>query len=165
MNSSVGTAMTILGLNTWLFRNAMENVDSTKAAFRINKETNPFDRIAGHVTVTRAGIANALGIETPDLGWGDFSAAKGLGAQFAPELECPALADIAVKFNHVTEALMSGLPKVSDETLAAPSPFPIPGDNPTVGDLLSFLTMHETYHIGQLGLLKKSMGGKRIMDG
>ena len=59
---------------------------------------------------------------------------------------------------------MAQLPNVSEETLAAPSPFPIPGDNQTLGDLLAFLTMHESYHIGQLGLIKKSMTGKRIMD-
>ena len=48
--------------------------------------------------------------------------------------------------------------------LAKASPIPIPGDNPTLADLLAFLTMHETYHIGQMGLLKKSMGGSRVMD-
>ena len=64
----------------------------------------------------------------------------------------------------MTEALMAKLPDVSDETLAAPSPLPIPGDNPTVKDLVAFLTMHETYHIGQMGLLRKSMTGTRIMD-
>lgn len=164
MNPSVDTPMTILGFNTWLFRNAIQDVQAGKTGYRASDNTNPFDRIAGHLTCARRDLANVLGIETPDLPWGAFSSAKGLGAQFAPELDCPSLTDIATQFNHVTEALMAGLPKVSDETLAAASPIPIPGDKPTVADLLSFLTMHETYHIGQLGLLKKGMGGKRIMD-
>jgi len=165
MNPSVGTVMHILGLNTWLFGNAVKDVESGKSAFRANDNTNEFDRIAGHVTCARHGITKLLGIETPDLGWGDFESVEGPGAQFSAELECPSLEDIGTKFNQVTEALMAKLPEVSDETLATASPIPIPGDDPTIGDLFTFLTMHETYHIGQLGLLKKGMGGKRIMDG
>jgi uncharacterized damage-inducible protein DinB len=32
-------------------------------------------------------------------------------------------------------------------------------------DLLGFMAMHETYHIGQMGILKKSMGGPGVMEG
>ena len=65
----------------------------------------------------------------------------------------------------MTDILMAALPGISEETLAGPAPLLIPGDNPTVRDQMAFLTMHESYHLGQLGLLKKSMGGKGIMGG
>jgi uncharacterized damage-inducible protein DinB len=59
---------------------------------------------------------------------------------------------------------MAKLPEVPEPLLNAPASLPIPGDNPTMRDQLAFMTMHETYHIGQLGLLKKSMGGTEIMS-
>jgi len=164
MNPTVATNHKILGYNTWLFGNAVANVGADKTGYRVNNDTNQFDRLAGHLTVTRYNMAKMIGIGVPALGWGAFEKAEGPGAQFATDLECPQFDDITTKFNHVTEALMSKLPEVSDSTLSQASPIPIPGDNPTIGDLLTFLTMHETYHIGQMGLLKKSMSGKRIMD-
>jgi len=164
MNPTVGSAASILGYNTWLFGNAVKDVQADKAGYRFDDNTNSFDRVAGHIVVARHGLASILGVDVPSLEWGDFADVKGPGAQFAPELTCPSLNDIASKFNHITESLMAKLPEVSEEKLAEPSPFPIPGDNPTVRDLLSFLAMHETYHLGQMGLLKKSMTGTRIMD-
>jgi uncharacterized damage-inducible protein DinB len=153
----------ILGYNAWLFGNALDAVDEANSTHRVDDNTNPFGRLAGHVTVSRHGLAGLLGIEVPELPWGSFGDFA-MGKQFEPDAECPPLGEIQDMFKQVTEALMAKLPDVSDGALAAPSPFPIPGENPTMGDLLAFLTMHETYHIGQMGLLKKSMSGKPIMD-
>jgi len=155
--------MTILGYNAWLFGNAVEGVDEAESTHRAGDNTNPFGRVAGHVAVARHGLAGLLKIDVPELPWGSF-ADFSMGGQFNPDVKCPPLAEIQNMFNQITEAFMAKLPDVSDDILSAPSPFPIPGDNPTVGDLLAFLTMHETYHIGQMGLLKKSMSGNRIMD-
>ncbi len=164
MSETLGMTMTILGYNTWLFGNALQDVSAEQAAYCVDERTNKFSRIAGHLVVGRHGFTNLLQIEVPALEWGPFGE-PGIGHQFEEERECPPLEDIAAKFGGVTEVLMSRLPEVSEDLLASPSPIPIPGENPTMRDLVAFMTMHETYHIGQLGLLKKSMGGKRIMDG
>lgn len=162
MSESLATVMNILGYNTWLFQNALKDVSAEQAGYRADERTNKFGRIAGHVAVGRHGIASVLHLEVRELTWGSF-AEFGMGKQFEEERDCPPLDDIAAKFNSVTEVLMAKLPEVAEDVLDAPAPRPIPGENPTVRDMLAFLTMHETYHIGQLGLLKKSMGGKEIM--
>ncbi len=162
MSASLGMTMSILGYNAWMFGNAVKDVSAEQAGFRVNDNTNAFDRLAGHVVVSRHGMGGLVKLEMPELPWGSF-AEFGMGTQFDEGRECASLGDIAEKFNNVSEVLMANLPQVSDDVLTSPSPFPIPGEGQTMQDLLAFLTMHETYHIGQLGLLKKSMSGTSIM--
>ena len=154
---------TILGYNTWLFGNAVTDVSQEQADYRIGESTNAFDRLAGHVTIGRHGIAAMLGIEVPEVAWGPF-AEFGQGIQFDSTRPVPSLAEIMAHFERVTSLLTVGLPEVSESLLDSPATFAIPGDNPTMRDQLAFMTMHETYHIGQMGLLKKHMSGVGIMQ-
>ena len=163
MSGSVDTAEKILGYNTWLFQNAVKDVSEARFAYRVNDRTNAFDRLAGHVTVCRHGIAAMLHVGVPELPWGTF-AEFGFGTQFETERACPPLPEIAGMFDEVTSVLMADLASVPDDVFAEPSAFEIPGENPTMRDLLGFMAMHETYHIGQMGILKRSMGGPGVME-
>ena len=164
MSGSLDSVMNILGYNTWLFQSAVKDVGEDRFDFRVNERTNTFDRLAGHVTVCRHALAAMLQIEVPELPWGSFGE-FGFGMQFEPERVCPPLPEVVSVFDQVTEALTQGLADVPDEVLAESSPFGIPGEGQTMRDLLDFMTMHETYHIGQMGILKKSMGGAGVMEG
>jgi uncharacterized damage-inducible protein DinB len=164
MSGSLDTAITIFGYNAWLFQSAVKDVGEDRFSYQANDRTNAFDRLAGHVTVCRHGIAAMLHIGVPELPWGTFGE-FGFGTQFEVERVCPPLPEIAAMFDDVTAVLMAELGSVPDEVLAEPAAFAIPGENPTMRDLLGFMAMHETYHIGQMGLLKKSMGGPGVMEG
>ncbi|MEJ2341342.1 MAG: DinB family protein [Gemmatimonadales bacterium] len=164
MSGSLDTAMNILGYNTWLFQSAVKDVSEDRFAYRINDRTNAFDRLAGHVTVCRHAVASMLQLEVPELPWGTFGE-FGFGMQFEPQRVCPPLPEVAAMFDAVTAVLMAELTSVPEDVLAEPSPFEIPGDGQTMRDLLAFMAMHETYHIGQMGILKKSMGGPGVMEG
>jgi DinB superfamily len=57
------------------------------------------------------------------------------------------------------EGIQAGLGRITAERLAAP----LPEDrNPfrlaNVGEVLSVLVFHETYHVGQLGLIRRTLG-------
>ncbi len=164
MSASLETVRNILGYNAWLFQMAVKDVGRDRFAYRVDDRTNAFDRLAGHVTVCRHGTAAMLHIAVPDLEWGTFGE-FGFGTQFEPERVCPPLPEIASAFERVTAALMDGLSGVPDDVFAERAAFDIPGENPTMRDLLDFMVMHETYHIGHMGLLKKSMSGKGVMEG
>jgi len=164
MSGSLDTAMNILGYNTWLFQSAVKDVDEGRFDYRANERTNAFDRLAGHVTVCRHAVAAMLQMEVPELPWGTFGE-FGFGMQFEAERACPPLPELAAMFDTVTAVLMAELESVPEDVLAEPSPFEIPGEGQTMRDLLAFMAMHETYHIGQMGILKKSMGGPGVMEG
>ena len=164
MTTTTDSTATILGYNTWLFGNAVKDVGQDQADHRVSETTNPFDRLAGHVTIGRHGITAMLKIEVPEVAWGPF-ADFGQGVQFDSKRPVPPLTEITAHFHRVTGLLMAGLPNVPQSLLDSPANLPIPGENPTMRDQLAFMTMHETYHIGQMGLLKKHMGGEGIMGG
>ena len=164
MSGSLDTVLNIFGYNAWLFQNAVKDVGEDRFDFRVNDRTNAFDRLAGHVTVCRHGTGSMLQIAMPELPWGTFGE-FGFGTQFERERICPPLPEIVSVFEEVSGVLMAGLGSVPDEVFDAPAAFDIPGENPTMRDLLGFMAMHETYHIGQMGILKKSMGGPGVMEG
>jgi len=53
---------------------------------------------------------------------------------------------------------LGSLPAGSLEEEIDPSLFPVPPEVPTRGALVSFLLFHESYHAGQLGLLRRALG-------
>lgn len=62
-------------------------------------------------------------------------------------------------WNAAQEKIQAGLGKITDEQLAAP----LPEDrNPfrlaNVGEMFTVLAFHETYHIGQLGVIRRTIG-------
>ena len=152
----------VFGHNTWIFANAVKDVPADKESLTL-EGTNSFVRVAGHVTVCRHAVCGMVQGKIEPLPWGSF-AEFDIGAQFKADHEAPSLAEIVKEWEAASQVLTSGLGSVSAETLLAPSPLPIPGDHPTVGDLISFMAMHESYHIGQLGMLKKAMSGNAIMQ-
>ncbi len=151
----------ILGYNSWLFNNAVEGVTQEQSGFRLNEKTNSFDRIAGHLAVGRATMAGLLEMLVAKASWGEF-AEFGADHQFSGQ-ECPVLADIVAYFNSTGEAIILPMPEVPDAIWDRPALFPLPG-KPTMREQIAWMTMHESYHIGQLGILRKSLDGGRIMD-
>ena len=151
----------ILGYNSWLFGNVVGGVTQDQAGFRLNESTNSLDRVAGHLAVGRMTMAGLLEIEVPEAPWGEF-AEFGADHQFSGQ-ECPALADIVATFNGVGEALTGWMADVTDAIWNRPALFPLPGD-PTMREQIAWMTMHESYHIGQLGIMRKTLDGVRAMD-
>ena len=53
---------------------------------------------------------------------------------------------------------MNHLPKLTDEDLNADAPMWFPNKENNIANAIGFLQMHESYHIGQLSLYRKSLG-------
>jgi uncharacterized damage-inducible protein DinB len=47
--------------------------------------------------------------------------------------------------------------------MAAPAPPPSPSFDGTIGGMVSFLAMHETYHVGQVVYLRRLLGHDRVV--
>jgi hypothetical protein len=69
--------------------------------------------------------------------------------------EFPKVADIMREWSEVSERMLSALDVLDAEALAGPPPFQFPIEDPTLLGGLTFLVQHDTYHIGQLALLRK----------
>lgn len=161
MTHPLDPAIKIFWHNAWMLRNAVADLKPDQATFKL-EQTNSYNRIVGHIVASRIGLSRALGIDMPDPGWGDFGAFK-LAAQFNEDNPCPPIDELMNVFASASELMVAGMENMGLESLMRPSPMPIPGDEPTLLDLVAFFAMHESYHMGQLAVLGRVMGRKGVM--
>lgn len=110
--------------------------------------------ILGHVTRYRRAIRRRLGEALPEASW-EARYARGVSADgplasSAAELVPDLLAS--------GRALAERIPTLPAEALAAPFGSTFPDGATTLCGGLSFLYFHETYHLGQIGYLRRLLG-------
>ncbi len=114
---------------------------------------NCLNWVLGHLVQTRNAVLRLAGAETiwDDALMGVYSAQEGV--VFDPARALPRERLIA-DLDESQARLRTVLPGITPERLAGPSLFG------TVGAALAFLTFHEGYHAGQLGILRRVLGKK-----
>ena len=151
MNNSVYQSKIILKMNERLFKSTLEGVSEEQAKERIAGHVNPVSWIASHTVWARYNTLMFLGkpAENPynDL-FANFKA-------YDASLHYPSLAEIKKEWEKVSALLNDALDSVSEEHLAGDSPVKSPIGDFTNGGTIAFFAQHESYDIGQLGLLKK----------
>jgi uncharacterized damage-inducible protein DinB len=144
----------ILRLDARLFHNCLDGISETEAQARPSGGTNSIAFIAGHVVTSRSYLLKVLGAEQTNP----------LAATIAPTRsidqieQLPSLADIVAAWNAAHDALDRRLATIGAAELDAPVTTRLPVPDPTVLGILTFLTQHDSYHVGQLGLLRKFAG-------
>ena len=149
--SSIKHLANIFNLNTRLFVNTLAGVTETQSEDRISGHSNSFKWIATHTVWARFNILMFLGkpVANPYPGLFDnfrpFDAAD----------KYPTMEEIKNEWQKASALLKETLASVTEEQLAGDSPLKSPiGDNTNAGTI-AFLAQHESYDIGQLGLLTK----------
>jgi uncharacterized protein YndB with AHSA1/START domain len=152
--AGLAPAMLIFKLNTGLLRSALDGLNAEELWRRPTPLTNPMLWIAGHIVQTRASMLRLLG-EPFDTGWTDLFSR---GAALAESSRYPSRDDIDRINREIINRLKVKFAALTDEDLAAPARGrQVPGAK-TVGDQLTFLAFHESYHIGQLAYVRKALG-------
>jgi uncharacterized damage-inducible protein DinB len=160
MHTSIAVTVQLFGVTSFLYDKALDGLDQNALFARPAEVTNPIVWIAGHLAYSRTGIARILGARL-DLPWPDIFARGAKGA--APEAY-PDIAEIRSAWTTASTALMKHLDELGEETLAAPSPrsFPIP--DKTIRGAITFMTFHESYHVGQMAYIRKWLGFPGLVD-
>ncbi len=141
-----------------VFKANLEGLSDADALRRPEPAGNCINWVAGHVLSSRAGIVQLVGGKPP-FAPADYKRYKRASPPLAAAEETIPLARMLADFAATKEPLTAGLSALTDAQLAAPAPFS-PGNNPdeTVGTLLVGLAFHESYHTGQLGVLRRLAG-------
>jgi len=143
--------------NSGLFKRTVEAIPPEKWFEKPSEDLNHLLWVAGHLLHTRTLVLKLLGVEYP-LSW---AAIFGRGAKQAPNDQYPTPAEILRAWDDVASRLENGLEGATAEQLARDlpqtSPAPPPFDGKVSGRI-AFLSLHEAYHLGQLGLLRKWLG-------
>jgi hypothetical protein len=160
VNPSVTPVLEIIKLDTRLFEKALGGLDRQALVRRVVEHANPMIWIAGHLASTRFGMAAFLGggQKSP------FGPAFGRGAQVPEESALPSAEEVLAVWREASEIVTRRLAEATDAQLAAPAPRRFPIADPSVLGALTFLTYHEGYHLGQMALIRKSLGLPGLVD-
>ena len=140
-------------INETLISRAMDGLTDDQLWQRPTDQNNPMLWLVGHLVRSRARLLTALG-DTFDTGWGDAFAR---GSAVEDRATYVSRGDIAEMMNAVNRRLYPKLESLRDEDIVQPASGPVPLIK-TVADLATFLTMHESYHVGQLAYIRKLLG-------
>lgn len=154
MDIRVAPLADILRLNTVLFRNCLDELTDEQAAVRPSGATNNAAFVAAHLTSSRFYLLKTLGVEEKDPLAPYLDGRKGIDdiAQLPPLLE------VAAAWTQAAHLLRDRLAALTPADLEAPSTARFPLSDGTVLATLTFLVQHDSYHLGQLSLLRKYCG-------
>jgi len=143
----------ILRLNTDLLHNALDGVSDADAGRRI-AGTNPAAFLAAHLVDARHFLAGLLGAPLADP-FGDALR----DVRSADDVKVlPPLAEILSAWDAIASHVDGALRAATADQLAARSPQAFPVGDPSLGAGIAFLMQHESYHIGQMALLRRQLG-------
>jgi uncharacterized damage-inducible protein DinB len=155
MNPAVRPLVQTLDLNTRLLLNALDGVDEEAARKRPNDRTNHILFLACHLVDARHFLARSLGLASESPFKGVLDEAEGLDDVKA----FPALDQVREAWKEIGERLRRHIAELEPPDLEKPAPhaFPIEGGESLLG-CLAFLVQHDSYHLGQVALLRRYVG-------
>jgi uncharacterized damage-inducible protein DinB len=144
----------IFRLNTELVVNCFAGVDDATAWRQVTGDTNHMAFVLAHLITARHLIADAFGAPLPSPLEGVMDRAT----KVSDVIELPPAEELLGYWRAVSTHLDDAIAMLPDETLAEHTPmrFPIQGD--TRLSVLAFFTQHDSYHVGQLSLLRRQLG-------
>jgi uncharacterized damage-inducible protein DinB len=145
----------MLDMNSKLLRNCLDGVSDEVARRQPNPETNSVAFLACHVVDARDYLAQLLGVERtgPQL----HHNMQTYAAVVNQEKE-PPLSEILSAWGAVTTDLRRRLQELDAKTLDRESPQSFPIEDGSLFGAIVFLLHHESYHIGQIALVRKYNG-------
>jgi uncharacterized damage-inducible protein DinB len=153
MHPSVTPLAAVLRLNTGLFLNCVEGLDDTMARRRVAERTNSIAFLAAHLVETRHYTAGVLDAPLPSPLPPAVARARSLD-EAGP---LPVLTDLVAAWEVVSAHLAVRVERLDTPFLARPAGA-FPGSDGTALGALAFLAQHESYHIGQMALLRRQLG-------
>jgi hypothetical protein len=144
----------ILRLNTVLFRNCLDELTDEQAAVRPSGATNSAAFVAAHLSSSRFYLLKVLGVAAEDPLASYLDGKKGLD-----DLDkLPSLSEIQAAWTHAAHLLRDRVAAMTAAEWDGPSSVRFPLANGTLLGTLTFLVQHDSYHVGQLSLLRKYCG-------
>jgi len=124
---------------------------------------NCLNWVAGHIVDSRGATLELLGQDRPFPSDKYARYVRGSEAVTGAEGSVP-LSEMLADFAATGDGLKAGLAGLTSERLAEKAPFsPGNDEKETVGSLLVGLAFHESYHCGQLGVLRRMAGKDGII--
>jgi len=153
MSTSMTDAARLFRFNTSAAEARLRDLPDEAWARQLGEASTP-RWILGHMCIYRRNILRKGGHDLPIVDW-EAKFAKGtMPADYPANIAPSVLID---DFIATGEPLSAMLESLSDDALATPFGRTLPDGSDTLGKAIMFLLWHETYHMGQLGILHKAI--------
>lgn len=139
-------------------RRNLDGVSNEESLHRPQPSGNCINWVVGHVVAARALILTLSGVTPGDQ---TLVARYKRGSEPISSADTPVdLATLRGLLDDTQQQLIPALAEISDDALSAPIPENLrrPPLSGSVGDALARLSQHESYHSGQIGLLRRLVG-------
>jgi uncharacterized damage-inducible protein DinB len=153
MDARLQSVAMLLALNTRLLHNCLDRVDDELGNRRLTPDSNSLAFLAAHLTDSRHYLCRKAGREIPN----PIGAVLKRGRSLDEIGTLPPLATIRAEWDTVSDHLLQMLEELDGAMLAEPG-FKFPGTDGTLFGMISFLAQHDSYHIGQMSLLRRQLG-------
>jgi hypothetical protein len=151
MLASIAPLAEQFGVNNWLFDKTFKDIADGDLLTRPDDKGNSVQFIAGHVTSSRIILANMLGEEIKD----PFGTVFHRGSKAKEAKEYPSVDEIRKVWADVSGKLMNRLENVTEADLQVQSPVKLPVKDPTLLGAVTFLALHESFHMGQFSYVRR----------
>lgn len=150
------------GLLTDWFTFVLDNISDEDGKKTIADHTNSLEWIAGHLIVGRYRNLVRLGMPAEPYQHLDKYANIALpppnAIAFSRDIQYPSLTESRKQWLDYSSILLNTLENPDPAVLANELPFTALTGGNTVEDVLAFGIMHESYHIGQMSIIRKALG-------
>jgi hypothetical protein len=145
---------------TRLYARALEGVSRDALITRPGPRSNPLLWVAGHLVQQRTRVLGALG-PARQVPWDDIF---GTGSIIGDLRTYPGIGELEAVWRSSTDELVRRLQTIGAAELTGPAPQWLRTEDGTLLGALSFAALHEAYHIGQMGFIRKWLGLDPIFD-
>jgi uncharacterized damage-inducible protein DinB len=153
MHPSVTPIAAVLRLNTELLLNCLEGLDDQAARRRGTPQTNSIAFLVAHLLDARHFIASVIGAPLPSPLPPALAKARSLDEVG----EMPPLGELVRAWEAISAHLAVEVERLDTAQLARGGQR-FPGSDGTVLGALAFLAQHDSYHLGQVALLRRHLG-------
>ena len=148
-------------INYWYLA-ALENIKDEDGHIVVTGQTNSLEWLTGHLITGRYRNLVRLGLQIEPYAHLDKYINQTLpppnAVAFNSDIKYPSLSSSREQWMNYSTALLDRLKNLDEKTWKSEISFNVPIGGNTIEDSELFAIMHETYHIGQMSIIRKSLG-------
>ena len=154
MSTDLQTLTNQFKFNNGIYERTVRGIPAEQWLIQPSEGSNHLLWVVAHAAVTRAVGVRLLG--------GEWSAPwQNLFTRGQPRVDnghYPSVAEVQQAWHEISGKLLSALPTASPELMGKAVEKGKPSIDGTVGGTVGFLCLHESYHLGQMGFIRKWLG-------
>lgn len=140
--------------NTDIVTTSIADISAEHWFTRPGDDSNHLMWIMGHLVWSRGNVLKVLGGE-----WSNpYAALFARGAQVVCDSEYPSIDAMKIAWDEVSANIGAIIANPSSDALSKAPPKGPPSFDGKASGTVAFLAFHETYHVGQIGYLRKWLG-------